>query len=208
MTEKAWLDRWNKRFGEDEYAYGVSPNDFLKERLDKLDPGTILFPAEGEGRNAVYAAKSGWTVSAFDISEEGRKKAMKLAEAEGVNVDYRIGELERLDYAEGNFDAIGLIYAHFPPALKSAYHKALADLLHPGGIVILEAFGKRHIEYNSKDPKVGGPNNVEALFSTEEVRDDFQGFEILELEEKEIELNEGLYHIGRGSVVRFVGKKR
>ena len=69
---------WNERYRQNEFAYGEEPNEFLKEQLAKLQPGSILFPAEGEGRNAVYAAQSGWQVSAFDISEEGKKKAERL----------------------------------------------------------------------------------------------------------------------------------
>ncbi len=49
-------------YGHEEYAYGKMPNEYLKEKLRDLKPGKILFPAEGEGRNAVYAAKSGWDV--------------------------------------------------------------------------------------------------------------------------------------------------
>jgi hypothetical protein len=67
MTDP-WLDRWNDRYSKEEFAFGVHPNDYLKEQLEKLPIGKILFPAEGEGRNAVFAAKLGWTVSAFDIS--------------------------------------------------------------------------------------------------------------------------------------------
>jgi hypothetical protein len=51
-----WIERWNDRYSKDEYAYGEQPNNFLREELEKLKPGTILFPAEGEGRNAVFAA--------------------------------------------------------------------------------------------------------------------------------------------------------
>ena len=69
------LKMWDDRFGKQEFAYGVEPNDYLKEQLEKLNKGNIFFPAEGEGRNAVYAAKQGWDVSAFDISKEGKRKA-------------------------------------------------------------------------------------------------------------------------------------
>jgi hypothetical protein len=75
-----WTERWNERYSKDEFAYGEQPNKFLKEQLEKLAAGTILFPAEGEGRNAVFAAQLGWTVSAFDISAEGKNKANRLAE--------------------------------------------------------------------------------------------------------------------------------
>jgi hypothetical protein len=47
---------WNDRYGKIEFAYGEQPNNFLKEQLIKIPAGTILFPAEGEGRNAIYAA--------------------------------------------------------------------------------------------------------------------------------------------------------
>src|SRR4026207_1693687 len=121
----AWTDRWNERYSKDEFAYGEQPNNYLKEQLEKLNAGTILFPAEGEGRNAVFAATLGWKVSAFDISVEGRNKAIRLAEANHVSIDYQVGELQDLKYQPGQFDAIGLIYAHFPADIKSMYHKSL-----------------------------------------------------------------------------------
>lgn len=75
-----WTSRWDDRYSEKEFAYGEEPNNYLKEQLSKLTPGPILFPAEGEVRNAVFAAKMGWNVSAFDISIKGKTKAIKLAE--------------------------------------------------------------------------------------------------------------------------------
>ena len=74
------IDFWNDRYGADEYAYGTLPNEFLKAELAKLKPGSILFPAEGEGRNAVFAAKQGWQASAFDMSTAGKSKAEQLLE--------------------------------------------------------------------------------------------------------------------------------
>ena len=104
-----WIERWNDRYSKDEYAYGEQPNNFLREELEKLKPGTILFPAEGEGRNAVFAAQLGWTVSAFDISVEGKNKAFRLAETNKVMIDYHVGDLKTLNYNTGQFDAIALL---------------------------------------------------------------------------------------------------
>lgn len=203
-----WTERWNDRYSNEEFAYGEKPNNYLKEQLEKLNPGAILFPAEGEGRNAVFAAKSGWTVSAFDISSEGKNKALKLAEANGAAIDYKVGELQSLNYNPEQFDAIALIYAHFPAEIKSAIHKTLDRYLKKGGIIIFEAFSKNHLEYLAMNDKVGGPKDIESLFSTEEIQHDFPDYEIIELKEKEIELNEGLFHNGIGSVIRFVGRKK
>lgn len=203
-----WTDKWNERYASDEFAYGEEPNNYLKEQLQKLNTGKILLPAEGEGRNAIYAAKLGWTVSAFDISDEGQKKALQLAEKNHVAIDYQIGDLKKLGYKNEQFDVIALIYAHFPASIKSQLHKDLDQLLARGGTIIFEAFSKNHLEYLKKDEKVGGPKDIESLFSTEEIRLDFNNYEILELEEIEIQLNEGLYHNGLGSVIRFVGRKK
>ena len=204
----AWTNRWNERYRGDAFAYGELPNNYLKEQLEKLAVGTILFAAEGEGRNAVFAAKLGWSVSAFDISVEARKKAFQLAEANKVIIDYQVGALHTLTYSTDQFDAIALIYAHFPADIKSVYHTALDRYLRKDGLIIFEAFSKSHIDYVSKNPAVGGPTDISSLFSMEELKTDFANYEIIELTEKEIELNEGLFHNGKGSVIRFVGRKK
>lgn len=203
-----WTERWNDRYSNDEFAYGEAPNNYLKEELEKLAVGTILFPAEGEGRNAVFAAQLGWTVSAYDISLEGKNKALRLAAANHVTIDYQVGELQTLNYIPEQFDAIALIYAHFPAEIKSDCHKTLDQYLRKGGIVIFEAFSKNHLDYIAKNEKVGGPKDIESLFSIEEIKADFNNYEIITLEEKEIELNEGVFHNGQGSVIRFVGRKK
>ncbi|MEL1245305.1 class I SAM-dependent methyltransferase [Flavobacterium sp. DGU11] len=203
-----WTDRWDERYSAEEFAYGESPNNYFKEQLAKLKPGTLLFPAEGEGRNAVFAARNGWKVSAFDISATGKDKALQLAAKHNVTVDYRVGELPDLKYAAAEFDAIALIYAHFPAEIKSSYHKALDTLLRSGGIIIFEAFSKKHLEYLAIDERVGGPKDIAMLFSIEEVKADFPNYDFIELAETEIELNEGAYHNGKGSVIRFVARKK
>lgn len=203
-----WTEKWNERYRAESFAYGEEPNNFLKQQLEKPDSGSILFPAEGEGRNAVYAALLGWKVSAFDISPEGKKKALKLAEKNNTSIDYQIGELTTLNYKPEQFDAIALIFAHFPADIKSNYHKTLTTFLRKGGLVIFEAFSKKHLDYLAKNESVGGPKDIGSLFSIEEIKSDFSDFEIIELSETEVELHEGIFHNGLGSVIRFVGRKK
>jgi len=206
--DNIWTARWDDRYSSEEFAYGEAPNNYLKEQLEGLPVGKILFPAEGEGRNAVHAAKMGWTVSAYDISNEGRGKAIRLAEKNNVAIDYRVGALEVLDFETGQFDAIALIYAHFPADIKSHCHSMLDRHLKIGGRILFEAFSKKHLDYVTANPKVGGPKDLESLFSVEEIRADFPNYDIIALEEREIELNEGLFHNGTGSVIRFIGRKK
>ena len=74
--------------------------------------------------------------------------------------------------------------------------------------MLIEAFSKNNLEYRAQNEKIGGPRDLDSLFSIEELKTDFPNYEILQLEEKEVELGEGLYHNGKGSVIRFVGKKK
>jgi len=208
MSLDSWQDRWDKRYSSAEFAYGEQPNNFLKEQLEKLNVGTILFPAEGEGRNAMFAAKLGWNVHAFDISAEGKKKALQLADVYNVTIDYQVGELQTLNYKAEQFDAIALIYAHFPANIKSSIHKALDKLLRKNGVIIFEAFSKNHVDYLAKNERVGGPKDTDSLFSIDEIKSDFANYDIIQLEENVIELHEGLFHNGEGSVIRFVGRKK
>lgn len=203
------IEMWDERYSDKHYAYGTQPNDFLKNTIEKFQlTGSILFPADGEGRNGVYAAKKGLRVTAFDISIEGKKKALLLANQEKVEIDYQVGNFLELDCSKQKYDVVALIFAHFPTPILSKYHQKFAELIKPNGWVILEGFSKNHIAYRDKNPKVGGPNNIDMLFSKESIQSDFPDFEIIQLDECEVELNEGLYHQGTGSVIRFIGRKK
>jgi cyclopropane fatty-acyl-phospholipid synthase-like methyltransferase len=201
-------EMWDTRYASENYAYGIAPNDFFKEIIDRENiSGKILFPAEGEGRNAVYAAKKGLEVFAFDISVEGRKKALKLAKRENVSIQYEVGDFFELDLVNQQYDAAALIFAHFPPTILTSYHEKISELIKPGGLLILEGFSVGNLEMKKENPNIGGPDNVALLFSTESIKKDFIDFEIIQLEEVEVELNEGDFHNGIGKVIRFVGKK-
>lgn len=199
---------WDERYASDEYVYGTEPNLFFKEQLSKLQPGKILLPAEGEGRNAVFAAKLGWQVFAFDQSNEGKKKATKLANMNEVLIDYQRLALSEIKYNPNSFNCLGLIYAHFPADLRFDYHQKLDNLLQKGGTIILEGFSKKHLKLNAKNKKSSGPKDVNMLFSIEDIKKDFPNYEIKVLEEKIVDLNEGLFHNDKSAVIRFVGKKK
>jgi len=195
-------DFWNERYGTSQYIYGTEPNEFIKDELLKLKPGKILFPAEGEGRNAVYAAKLGWEVIAFDPSIEGKNKAIHLAKKKHVTIDYLLKGYQEVDFHENTFDAIGLIFTHTSPEMRSIMHQKYGKWLKPGGTLLLEAFSKDQIQYTS-----GGPRESNMLFSKEELANDFPALIIEHLEQTIIELNEGLGHQGQASIIQFKGIK-
>jgi len=196
------INFWDQRYAEEEYAYGLEPNMFFKNTVGKIPKGKLLFPAEGEGRNAVFAAQLGHEVYAFDTSIEGKIKADKLAEKYGVNINYKVGDLVALDYPEQYFDALILIYAHIPTTIRTAFFNHLLHLLKPNGQIIFEGFSQNQLQYHS-----GGPKNSEMLFSEAQVKNDFPNLAFDLLTTEVISLDEGEYHQGLGSVVRFKAKK-
>ncbi|MDT0629269.1 class I SAM-dependent methyltransferase [Alteromonas sp. W364] len=199
---------WNERYAAEEYAYGEAPNAFLKQFLDTYQPrGNILLPAEGEGRNAVYAAKIGLSVFAFDISEEGKKKALALAQREKVSIDYKVLDMSDIALKDSEYDAVALVFAHFPSSHLHEYHRKIAKTVKPGGFICLEAFALGHEEFQRSNPKAGGPKDTDMLFTTELIKRDFPEFTQLLLEECEVKLLEGKFHDGKSKVLRFIGKK-
>ncbi len=78
---------WNQRYNEAGFAYGVEPNDFLRAEYFRIpNNGKVLCLAEGEGRNAVFLAKQGYSVTAVDQSSVGLQKAEMLAIENGVEI--------------------------------------------------------------------------------------------------------------------------
>ena len=194
---------WNERYAASNFAYGKDSNQFLKENLHFLPKGKVLFVAEGEGRNAVFVAKNGYEVSAFDYSESGQQKALMLAQEHGISINYIVSDVLELPYENESFDALVLIFAHFPAEIRKQAHFKLLELLKPGGKILFEAFGKEQLNYTS-----GGPKVIDMLFSEEEVKNEFPNIVLERLSTEKVILDEGLFHQGEGVVVRFIGTKK
>lgn len=195
-------DQWDLRYRAEEYIYGVEPNQYLRSFLKGKVPGTILFPAEGEGRNAVYAASLGWEVDAFDQSEAGRDKALKLATSKEVSIHYFLGSLEEWQPSGKLYDCVVLSFVHLPEALRKEVHRKAISVLKPGGFLVLEAFTKKQMPRTS-----GGPKNLELLFDANEVRAEFHELAEIEFLETQVLLDEGPLHQGIADVVRIIVQK-
>ena len=193
---------WDERYASEEYVYGKEPNVFFKTWLDKHAAGKVFLPGEGEGRNAVYAASSGWDVTAYDQSNKAKEKALKLAEEKGVTINYLTGSLLDIRLEKASYDLIGLVYFHLYPEVRTRYHKYLVASLKPGGLLVLEVFGKEQINNTT-----GGPKELSLLYSLGDIIKDFSDLGIEYAAHEGILLDEGPFHQGMADVVRFVGKK-
>jgi SAM-dependent methyltransferase len=195
---------WNERYAAtEEYIYGTAPNLFFEEAVRRLKPTRVLLPAEGEGRNGVFAASTGCDVFAFDQSEAAMQKALKLAKSQNLRIDYRIADLAAADYPDQSFDMIAFIYIHLPERIRTQTFNSLLRFLRPGGYVVLEAFTKKHFG-NTKS----GPKTIDLLYEPTDIQNDFADLEVIEFYETRIEIDEGPLHQGPAEIVRLLGRKR
>ncbi len=89
-----YLIMWDERYDTEEYVYGTEPNNFLVSVADRIPRGgKVLSLGEGEGRNAVYLAKLGYSVTAVDQSAVGLKKAERMAVDNGVAIKTIVSDL-------------------------------------------------------------------------------------------------------------------
>lgn len=191
---------WDRRYDVPDYVYGTEPNAFLVSKRHLLRPGmTALAVADGEGRNGVWLAEQGLDVLAVDGSPVAIEKARALAAARGVVLRFEVADLLAWAWPTAGFDLVVAIFIHFMPEVRARMHAAMVQALKPGGLLIMENFTPRQLEYGT-----GGPPVREMLCTPEMLRADFRGTEILELEETVTALREGRYHCGPAAVVRLV----
>ena len=186
------------------YKYGEQPNAFVVAQAARLAPGSrILLPGDGEGRNSVWLAGQGHQVFAVDGSAVGIARAQDLAQRRGVQIDTTHADLADWSPAPGAFDAVVCTYLHLPPALRQPVHRALAQALRPGGLLLLEAFHPEQLPLAS-----GGPKDVAMLYTLAMLREDF-GAALHELlaAETETRLDEGPGHQGLARVTRWIGQR-
>lgn len=194
---------WNQRYGKDEFAYGVEPNDFLVEFAPRLPTsGKVLCLADGEGRNGVWLAMQGHAVTSVDIAAEGMAKARRLAAAQGVDVLTRVADLASFDPDLALWDGIVSIFMHLPPKLRREVFARCVEALRPGGVVLFEAYAKGQLGRGT-----GGPPDADLLVDLDEVRREFPGCRILHAFSGLRQVHEGRHHSGTGEVVQLVVQK-
>jgi SAM-dependent methyltransferase len=194
---------WNERYQKKDFQYGTQPNDFMAAEIKLLSPSRILFPGAGEGRDAVFAAKLGWETHAFDLSEQGQIKALRLASEQKTHIHFNVADASLVKFPLDSFDVIALTYFHLPLEVRIPFYERCVSWLKPGGFILLEGFTKKQLGLNS-----GGPKNIEWLFSAKELEKEFPGLHIVMNEEKQRVLDEGPLHQGIAEVVQFKAQKR
>lgn len=193
---------WDERYSAEEYAYGTKPNQFLEENVGQIPKGQVLSLAEGEGRNAVFLAQQGYSVTAVDASIVGLNKARKLAEENGVVVEFIHADLADYDLGEDRWDGIVSIFCPLPSSLRKQLYKKVEAGLKRNGVFLLEAFTPNQLKHGT-----GGGKSVDVMQSQESLSLELAGLKFKHLIELERDVVEGIYHTGISAVVQAIASK-
>jgi hypothetical protein len=194
---------WDETYEQHTQAYGLLPNLFFRACLNQCQPGTLLLPGEGPGRNALYAAARGWTVTAFDTSEVARAQALKRSQELQLPLRYVPADFLEFPVEPNHYDVLALVFIHVPRHCRQRIHRHLGTGLKKGGKLILQAYHEEQLTY-----KTGGPRHLDLLYRLGDLLDDFETFAWDIARHVEQELEEGTLHQGRSSLIELFGEKQ
>ena len=196
---------WNARYSTDAYIFGTAPNVFLASQKDLIRPGMrALAIADGEGRNGVWLAEQGVRVHAIDVSPPALEKARKLAAERGVTLETEPVDVLNWAWPEAAYDLVVAIFIQFaPPPERDRIIEGIRRTLKPGGLLILQGYTPRQIEFAT-----GGPGNPANMYTSELLREWFGDWDIQHLAEHESFISEGTHHHGMSALIDLVAKKQ
>jgi SAM-dependent methyltransferase len=169
---------WDERYAGPELVWGSGPNCFVAEELATLPPGRAIDLGTGEGRNAIWLAERGFTVTAVDFSRVGLARAAGLAAGRGVSVNWVHADL--LDYqpTPGGYDLVLIAYIQLPADRLTALARTAAAALAPGGTLLAVGHDRDNLTRGH-----GGPKDLSVLWTPPVVTAGLTGLTIEQAEQ-------------------------
>ena len=191
---------WDERYAADDYIFGTEPAAFLVRAAALLPSGArILMLAEGEGRNAVWLAGQGHDVTGIDRSGVGLAKAARLAQARGVDVALRQGDVLDWNGTDGPWDAVAAIFVHFRADEWARLGQALLCGVRPGGLFLFHGYGPGQLVHGT-----GGPRDPDLLCPAAGIAAHLPGWPVVLARDHEDMLAEGTRHVGKSALVDVI----
>ncbi|MCU1538156.1 MAG: Methyltransferase type 12 [Humibacillus sp.] len=164
---------WNERYAAADLVWSTGPNAFVEELLTPVvaahPEGSALDVAAGEGRNAIWLAQQGWSVTATDYAsvavERMRRRAAEVLGEDAARLTAVVADATRPPPgATQGYDVALLSYLQLPaPEMGLALRAALAAV-RPGGHLLLVGHAARNLEEGW-----GGPSDPAVLHDPEDV---------------------------------------
>ena len=187
---------WDKRYQEKKLVWSAGPNQFLVQEVAGLTPARALDVACGEGRNALWLAELGWTVTALDFSPVAIEKAEARSSEVGASIDWRVADATT--DIDGTYDLILYLYLHLPREQTEQSLALAKQALAPGGTLLIVGHDIRNLEEG-----IGGPQDASILFGPHDFEAMLSGLAIEKAETVKREVTkEGNVHYALDVLVR------
>ncbi len=166
---------WDQRYSDDARvrAWAETPNRFLVAEAGGLAPGRALDLASGMGRNAIWLAERGWTVTAVDFSRVGIAHSRARALDQGVDVELVLADVVGYEPEPRSYDLVLVLYLQLPADKMRVVLTSAAAAVAPGGTFLLIG----HDLLNLTDG-VGGPSTPDVLYTPDDVVEALDGLDV------------------------------
>jgi tellurite methyltransferase len=163
---------WEARYRRPGYWCGDEPVPYLRQHLDQLPRGAALDLAMGEGRNAVFLAQNGFSVTGIEKSASGIAKARARAEKAGVHLNLIKADLENYTLPPGQFDVVLCFFY-----LQRSLFPQMEAALKPGGALVVETYTVEQLQF------ARGPRRRDYLLEPNELYRAFRHLRIAHYQE-------------------------
>jgi SAM-dependent methyltransferase len=185
------VERWNRVLTSPTSSFNRKPNGFLVDMVKDVKPGTALDVGMGQGRNAIYLAQQGWTVTGFDPADRAVAAAQEEAARVGVKLTTLVKRDDDFEFKKDTWDLVVLSYVGVRGLVDRVF-----ETLKPGGLVVVEAF--------HKDALKSGPIGGGVVWDSNEMVRLFDRFRIVRYEDTDAVADFGLQRV---RVVRLCAQK-
>jgi SAM-dependent methyltransferase len=188
---------WDERYAATDLVWSVEPNAFVARECADLPPGRALDLAAGEGRNAIWLARQGWSVTAVDFSAVALGKGRRLADGADITWVTADATTWRPDHP---YDLALLAYLQLPADQRAAAVRTAFDALTPGGTFLLVAHDTTNLTEGT-----GGPQDASVLMTADDVLADLDGrsFEVQHAGRVERAVTAGDAHGGETALTAY-----
>lgn len=169
---------WDERYAGPELVWGSGPNCFVAGELAALPPGRAIDLGTGEGRNAIWLAERGFTVTGVDFSRVGLARAAELAAERGVSVDWVHADLLGYQPTPGGYDLVLIAYIQLPADRLTELVRTAAAAVAPGGTLLAVGHDQDNLARG-----YGGPKDISVLWTLPSVTAGLDGLTVRRAEQ-------------------------
>jgi 2-polyprenyl-3-methyl-5-hydroxy-6-metoxy-1,4-benzoquinol methylase len=139
-ADRVGAARWDASLLDPAYPMSRAPNRLLTDVVKGKRPGSALDIGTGQGRNSLYLAKLGWSVTGFDQAEKALTEVRQRAADAKLPLQAVLASFDRFDYGSERWDLVVDMY-EFVPVRK--FRQRIYESLKHGGLWIIEGFGSQ-----------------------------------------------------------------